>query len=293
MTPIEGWIAGWHGIYWKISGYMHPETGLVAVPYRGKNRLEPTTDIPWQPKHYISCIGRKVYTIPRHANLINPYRVLKLRLNDLKDKRPGIVDLLDVLSPEWAGLTGSWAVWSESESSDVDLLVYGKDVYKTLIDLQREGRIRWCPGKHNLRLPRLHGIQLLDACYLGNKYTIRILKTLDEMECNGYIRIPIAALTSPAEINPVRPYTVPATYIIHLEGVGRAVMETWHTRYQELAPGRYIVKYTLFYEIPGDRLIASPDLGGWIARVDDHNKNRLGGISNRVALAPRPHTSDT
>lgn len=281
--PVEGWILhqAWGGIvvYWKVSGYMHPEARAVAVPYRvGKTRTSPRAAIPGLNTEYYYCVGRRSYLVDlNRVTWISPDRLLKYRMEDLRARRPGIVELLQTLNPEWKGLTGSWATLHESVGSDVDLLIYHKDgwsIYNALADLLDEKKISGCPGRHQVDLPRIHGYQLLDACYKGERYTIRILKTLEPQACKWMIT-PIGWMTTVLEIvDPVAPHTVPAAYRAREPRLGDVILETWHTRYQEMSPGLYEARLQVF-EAPHGTIV-SPDLGGWIrrARLNDNNEQR-------------------
>ncbi|MCE4602882.1 MAG: hypothetical protein F7C08_01210 [Desulfurococcales archaeon] len=270
-NPIEGWIIrgllGGVTIYWKVSGYMHPPGELVVTPYRIENRRVDPGHKPFGAGvRYMPCIGRPVNVERRGAGVeVDPSHILKLRLGDLKVARPHIVELLEILNPEWAGLTGSWAIFQESKHSDVDLLAYqgdGWDIYKALEDLKDEGLVTHCPGRYHANVKRIHGHQLLDACYKGQRYTLRILETIEARECTGYT-VPHGWIHARITIEePLAPHRVPALYRATIEGMGRVVLETWHTRYQEIAPAIYVARIHLFYTPNGVR--ASPDLGGWI-----------------------------
>ena len=270
-SPVEGWIVrgllGGVTIYWKVSGYTHPPGELIVTPYRIQGRrVDPSHRPPGASPRYMPCIGRTVHLEKTGSGVtVDPSHILRLRMRDLAEARPRVAELLETINPEWAGLTGSWATLHETPQSDVDILAYHGDgwrIYKALEDLKEEGRITPCPGKHKAAVPRIHGYQLLDACYRGERYTIRILETLQARGCTGYTT-PLGWITARITIEEATaPHRVPALYQASIEGVGRLILETWHTRYQEIKPGIYKAKLQLFHTPKGAR--ASPDLGGWI-----------------------------
>ena len=277
---IEGWIVRTtvNGVEesWLVKGYSHPEEGLVAVPYRrGGLRLEPFqyhVHAPnWTLKH-VKCTGRTVPVLEwdRITGVVDPETILRVRLFELPES---IRSLLDVLNPDWAGLTGSWAVYVETPDSDVDLLVYGEGVYKALEDLGEEGLISQCRrGKwwHSLHPEYRSGLggelqqRLLDSCIRGYPYTIRILRRTTPAPCSENITY-LGKIEGPIEISTGwESHLTPARYrvrILGLDSSTEAILETWHTRYMELPGGLYRARLSLFLDSNG-RLIVSPDIDG-------------------------------
>ncbi len=274
---IEGWVVrvSWlHVMYWIIKGYNHPEYGYIAIPYRlGDKRIElgeMHRIVPESMLRYVDCIGRYAVVLPHNMIdlYIDPSKVLEIRMSEL----PGvIVELLEQLDPEWAGITGSWAVFSEKRGSDVDLLLYSyshESIYDRLTKLKNQGLISDCNlRKHNLDIPRQHGFQLLDACYKGIKYTLRILRRIDKAPCSDII-IPIGKYQGLIRITSSREaYLVPAIYDAIIDDLGEIVIETWHTRYQEMLPGIYIANLNLSYDLKRGTILASPDIDGFIEGI--------------------------
>ena len=274
-TPIEGWILRtiYNGVpvYWKVSGYRHYDRYKIAIPYRyGSMRIPPEQydRLPLPDPIYLNCIGRRAYLIDvKRATIYNPEAVLKQRIRDLGSRGELINLLMESGVAEWIGLTGSWAIYMETMESDVDLLIYTRSpdkLYKILYEEALNGGITQCKGRYNTRLPYIHGFRLLDACYKGVKYTLRLLLRLEDEGCCYRTIYKVGSVRGSIEIlYPISPYTVPATYAVYIKGLGRVTLETWHSRYQELSPGPYKASLDVFYD-KSRGIIVSPDLGGSI-----------------------------
>ncbi|MCE4613645.1 MAG: nucleotidyltransferase domain-containing protein [Desulfurococcales archaeon] len=266
---VDGWIVKYRDLlYWVVKGYSHPPGSLVAVPYRTSEGFRIRVESykvfaqPWLMK-WIDCIGREapLLKISDIIRFYDPFVGYRLRAKELPD---AIREFVDILNPEIVGLTGSWLLGFEKEDSDIDLLVYGdRDVYPTLVDLALEGQITSC--KRETRLPRIFGFILTDACFKGVRYTLRILRTVTNEGCKKTL-IPIASYVGPIRIvDSSDSYRVPAKYSIVLERLGlKAVLETWHTRFMELATGKYHARLSLRADTEKGPIIASPDLEGSI-----------------------------
>jgi len=261
---VEGWIlyTSEPPIFWLVKGYSHPEEGYIAVPYRRVDggRLDPAgyraATPPWL-LTFIPCIGRIAPLISRRrvARVLDPSAAL--RIHGL----PGpLRELMEALGAEWAGLTGSRLTGHSSKGSDYDLLVYSSkpwEAVKALRDLAGEGLIEACDGMRG---------SLVDACYRGYPYTLRLLESITRASCEGFTaslgRFKTRISLAPAGY---KAYTVPARYEAVLHGLGEAVLETWRTRYQGLKPGCYHGVVEVFER--GGVLVASPDIGGWLEWV--------------------------
>ncbi len=273
--PIEGWIVRtiYNGVpvYWKISGYRHYGRYRVAIPYRyGSRRIPPEQydRLPLPGLTHLECIGRKAYLVDvKHATIYSPEAVLKQRIRDLGSKGKVVNLLLESGVVEWIGLTGSWALFMETMESDIDLLVYTRSpdkLYKILYEEALDGGISPCRGRYNTGLSYIHGFRLLDACYKGIKYTLRLLIRLEDEDCCCKTIYRVGSIRGSMEIlYAISPYTVPATYAVYIRGLGRVILETWHSRYQELSPGAYKASLDVFYD-KSRGIIVSPDLGGSI-----------------------------
>lgn len=270
---IDGWIVKYRDLsYWVIKGYSQPPNSLVAIPYRTSEGKRVNVEDyrlftpPWLIR-WVKCIGREapLLSLGDIIQVYDPFIAYKLRAKDLPD---AIRELIDYLNPEIVGLTGSWLLGFEREDSDVDLLIYGgSEIYLALADLAAEGAITDCIQR--ARLPRIYGFTLTDACFKGAKYTLRILRRLTSEDCKKTL-IPLEKYVGPIRIiESSKSYKVPAEYTIILERTGlEAIMETWHTRYMELAPGRYCARLSLRIDTTENVIVASPDLEGAINVCD-------------------------
>lgn len=254
-----------------VRGYRHPEGYVVAEPYRSLDCRPPRP----VPTGFISCIGVRYYLVPRHrVSIHDPMEALALLT---PRERTLVEELAYKLEAAYYGVTGSRAVACATQGSDYDLVLHGvpDDVGEKLMLLRKRGLIRQCKTRQVLskRAPRHPrdvaldesriGMSLLDSCYRGLPYTIRVLVRLDQEPCGEPVA-PLGYHEGPLTIvEPVDPYRVPARYLVEIDGVGEAILETWRTRYQELAPGRYMARIALRLE--KGRLVASPDHGGYLA----------------------------
>lgn len=276
--PIEGWmikVRAW-GLeeIWGVRGYTHPPSYLVATPYiRGHSRLRPydlSAAPPWT-LSFLPCIGREAPLLSEaDVTPIDPERALRER----KDLWPEIIELIDVLSPEWVGLTGSWAVFMEGRGSDVDLLLFHKTdlIVSALHDLREEGLLRRCADRYHkvsdkLSLDEyelLYSGKLMESCYKGRPYTIRALRTLEREPCESFTA-PMGRYQGLVSIlSSADGYAVPARYPAIIDG-REVLVESWHTRYQELRVGTYIGSLDLF-ERRGV-IVAMPDIHGHLRPV--------------------------
>jgi hypothetical protein len=272
---IDGWIvrASWAGVeaYWIVKGYEHPDWGVVVVPYRVLGKRYPTRPDPTLfpgIEARLECMGRPVPVMPykRITLTINPARALRLRLRDLPE---AVRELVEYVNAE--GLTGSWAVFQESPQSDVDLISYRRDSYKALKDLAAEGSLQPCPREPKWGPQPPPRRSLLDACYKGAPFTLRILRTREKMPCTTK-RWLIGRYRGEVVITDIgEGFLTPARYEAFIPGVGSAILETWHTRYYEIPPGVYSVDLAIYY-VEGEGYVASPDLYGRIKPA------RLGGL---------------
>jgi hypothetical protein len=254
-------------ILFMVKGYEHPEEGLVVEPYRLlEGRRLSTWNIP-----FLEPLVRTIPCIPRPAPIIEyksidlayfPDETLKSRYNELPNE---IKELLSRIDYEWIGLTGSWAAGLEGPSSDVDLLVYGRDVYASLIEALTV--LGWGPcaprpdrvGNESTHLSLLYNLKHVEACKGAHRVTIRILRELESRPCTSR-RAPLGLFEGEICLYDIgESYLVPARYRITWPQ-GSGILETWRTRYQELPSGKYNVRGELW--IDGDTLYVSPDIGG-------------------------------
>ncbi len=268
--PFEGWLLrdAVSGSYWVVKGYEHPSDRLIVVPYRA------SAGGPAIPE-YLPCIGRTALTVRRDlVEAIDPVRALR------SASLPGEVhELLDRLGSQWAGLTGSYAINAQGPTSDVDLLVYSErasDLYGALRDLRADGligecnqEIRYLKEKDSFARSEfllLHPLKLLDSCYKGVPYTLRILRAAEERPCSSRFTS-LGFVTLRGSLKGLEPYMTPARYVLSSSGVGEMYLVSWRTRYQELPDGVYLVRGLLQRDENMGSLYLVPDLGGYVRPV--------------------------
>jgi len=277
---VEGWILevslGGLREAWVARGYKQPDWGFIATPYiaAGGRRVKAYDwfQVPQWALRLVPCIGRVAPTLEARwvVRVVDPEGALKARRGDLPVE---VLELLDILSPEWAGLTGSWAIAGEGPRSDVDLVVYGNHqaIRRALADLRGEGLIAPCDVEYRYlkvadklsrqAYERLSALKTLDSCYKGVPYTIRVLRRTIREPCEGSAAR-LGVYEGPLRVTDIgESHLTPARYRAEL-GVGVAILESWHTRYSELPEGSYRGRLELFYTREG--LIATPDIVGYL-----------------------------
>ena len=245
---------------------MHPDDGLVVAPYRlGSSMLRVAAgNLPSSmilETRRVDCIGWPVTVIRQRdiLEVIDPYIAFKFRKADLPNQ---ILELIDLLGVE-AGLTGSWAINAEGPLSDVDLVIAPgsrvRDIVRTLKELHEEGLIRQCRDRELIEskvgneaywLIAHYRSRLLESCFKGYPYTIRLLRYTAPKPCSrmayglGYFTGVIEIVDSEeSRLVPAR-YKVRVTkYPPQLQHLisDTIILESWRTRYQELPSGFYIV----------------------------------------------------
>ncbi len=275
--PFEGWILiDATGKPWIVKGYEQPDEGYIVVNHRQRGG-EPRSSSRHTAavRAFLECVGREVYVLPRGAisRAIDPERAMKS-----VELPRRLMELLEILSPDWVGLTGSSALGLRSGLSDYDFLLYSGSpwrVYSALKDLAAEGKIKECINDVRYLKVRdswsredydlLHPLKLLDSCYEDIPFTLRILREVSEKPCCSRFEA-LGWLEGPAVIHDIdESYLVPAMYDAYFDGVpGPLKLVTWRTRYQELPPGLYLVRGLVQKSLPGGELYVVPDIGGYI-----------------------------
>ncbi len=266
---------------WLVKGYEHPEDGYISVPYMVSNKRISAHDFllytPRKFLRYLDCVGRLVPVIPKNEVVcfFDPEKVYKRRRRELPKQ---IIELIDYLDPEYVGLTGSWALGIESERSDVDLLLYGnnKEIYAHLIELKEIGHIKQCNDRRFEKVSDtfdystyrlLSNIRILDSCYKGVAYTIRILRDICSEKCHSIYTAQKAFKGEIEIFDNEEKYLTPSTYKV-VSGGGEMELVTWHTRFSELPLGKYSFVGTLQLDKAGGKSIISPDLGGKLEPIE-------------------------
>jgi len=304
---IDGWLirASLYGLvdFWLVKGYVHPEDSVVAVPYRHRSLI-----VAYRLR-FLPCIGREVPLVRRSeiVDYVDPTSAFRVRRRDLPES---ILELIDILNPEVVGLTGSWALLSERPRSDVDLIVYDKDplrLYRALVELRDENKISQCRSWEEMRrkisstwilTEYLRG-RLLESCYRGSPYTLRILRRTEPLPCRGSLHPPGRAERLKVFIrSSEESFLVPARYpVTLLEGPAwllsyvnekntRVSHETWRTRYQTLKEGIYIVENSLLVSGESEVIIAVDPQG----RVEK-TTSRSHASDSRGTRSPSPGSS--
>lgn len=268
---VEGWIlVDRMGAAWLVKGYEHPDSGFIVQRYP-HGRAKPISGGLAVSVH-LDCTGRRVDVLRMDdiARAIDPALALK------SAQLPGqLKELLDILRPSWVGLTGSRALGAASAASDYDLLMYDADasrIYGALRDLAEDGLVGECePGIRASKVADtfdrrefelLHPIKLLDSCYRGVPYTIRILASDRSRPCSSRFSS-LGWVAGLLEIEDAgEAYLTPSRYRARLLGLGEVVLYTWRTRYQELPVGRYFtVALVQRNEVERSTYLV-PDIGG-------------------------------
>ena len=267
---VEGWIlVDRAGAVWLVKGYEHPDVGFVVQRYPHGRRGSPRG---LAVSMYLDCTGREVdvLRLADVARAVDPALALK------SERLPGqLQELLDVLQPSWAGLTGSRALGLASATSDYDLLIYDADasrIYRALRDLAEDGLVGECEpdlraskvadtfGRREFEL--LHPLKLLDSCYKGVPYTIRILASERSSPCSSRFSS-LGWVEGLLEVEDAsRAYLTPSRYGARLSGLGDVVLYTWRTRYQELPAGQYYVVALAQRNEDERSIYLVPDIGG-------------------------------
>ncbi len=246
------------GVAWyRVAGFHHHRDRVYAIPYRKTDCRPHSRGI----RAWSQCLGIHAPMLPRGAvvDVVAPRPSTVLP--------PGIHRVLgEFLSKlgfdeSEVFVTGSHAVGCAGEGSDVDIVApYSSGVIEELRVLRGRGLVSQCrlgtvaskrgrgPGGVALDEDRIME-SLLDSCYRGVPYTLRLLQRSVEGECLG-ARVPVGEARIVAELIPLSPYTVPALYrlrVLHAENdvVDRGIditLVTWRTRYQELPRGVYRVR---------------------------------------------------
>ena len=255
-----------------VRGYEHPVEGLIVTPYKAPADVMTSVER----RVYLECVGRTVPVIGRGgAEIVDPAEALKRATVP-----PQARELIDVIAPSWAGLTGSYALGLQRPDSDVDILVYSRrphEAYRALADLREEGLVadcrqdlRYAKERDSFNYPEfslLHPLKLLDSCFRGLPYTLRILRLAQERPCESRFT-PLGWVAFVGEVRGGEPYLTPAVYSVRPDAVGEVLMMTWRTRYQELPEGRYFISGLLQRDEVKGQLYVVPDLGGRVRPLE-------------------------
>ncbi len=281
--------------YYYVRGYEHPIRGYIVEPYRGatcggKRRGNQILAV----ENTIPYFGRSVYLLDLSDvhNVINPLSALEVTYSYFPAR---IRSLIEALASYQVGLTGSWAIGCEKRDSDIDLVIYefDEDLIRILQRYADQGLIKQCRSL-NLIIRKRNGRRdistlyahvansLLDSCFQGVPYTIRILRRnepqiINELE-NRYIKLGSTSIFVKIENTGIEGYLTPARYrskilrildqdSIAMHSIKEVLIESWRTRYTEIRPGNYIVKGELFLDLWEDIIILSPDFEGGIWKV--------------------------
>ncbi|MCE4610482.1 MAG: hypothetical protein F7B17_00735 [Desulfurococcales archaeon] len=255
----------------------------MAQPYRVKGGLRlPTLPnlAPLPALERFECIAAEAPIAQDTGVYINPSKALDVRLEDLPE---AVREILSA-NPSWAGLTGSWAVFEETGSSDVDLLLYYDDLPSGIRALSKTlGKmgLRGCKGPRSA-WPARAGVEarIVEVCRGSLRVTLRILKRIWGETCSTPKLAPAGKLSGVIEIlgeeSPCSSITVPARYLFRGPRGLQGVLETWRTSFQELPRGLYRIDALLRIERDSGLLVATPDYGGGLRLV-----RTLGGLSSR------------
>jgi len=272
---VIGSISGYHEVF-LVKGYRHPEGRIVVIPYAYKGTR--FTAYPGLDVTRLDCIGWPVPQLAKNriVRVLDPFTSYRLRYREIPVLLRELINLLGV--DDETGLTGSYLLFKEGRSSDVDFLIAAPTksgyILNTLRELRDDGYISQCRPWATIRskvhqdwLRHHYETRVLESCYKGVPYTIRLLRATDPMPCtgnaygigyyNGMVRLrgigESHLVPSRYEIVEMRPE--PFTW------QGRRVLEVWRTRYQELKEGWYSL-YNARLTITGEELVISVDPQG-------------------------------
>ncbi|MCE4624673.1 MAG: nucleotidyltransferase domain-containing protein [Desulfurococcales archaeon] len=275
-------------LYAYVKGYLHPDHALVVQPYRAPDCRSP----PSMPVRYVDCIGRSVH-MARYSSVVEVFEPGSALAGAYERLPDPIKEMLDKAPVDWAGLTGSYAVGCEGRESDVDLIVYSREPERLLGWLQRErgrGVVRQCKpqrviskrrDRRDYAITPQHVISsLVESCYRGVPYTLKILRRLSPRHCmeRSPIQIPLGRVRIRADLeaDPVESILTPARYRLENASGSRVLkdgdtvfLESFRTRYAGLRSGSYIVEGELFLDVENNFFIISPDLAGGVWRVGE------------------------
>ena len=230
--PIEGdYIETVDGLFFAVKGISHPKGKVIAYlryildargersrggeRYRRVYNIDETTELlrKQHPQYlsYVKSLGLTLQTVPwdRIAKVHKPRkRLINLRAKFKTDLDRTVVKFASALSSESnipieeIGVSGSVLIGLASQSSDVDLIVYGRveglKAYDALLRLRDacdwitsyDGRTietvlkaRW--GDADLDLERFRDIEvrkILHGLVRGRDYFVRLVKKPEEVE---------------------------------------------------------------------------------------------------------------
>ena len=286
MHIIEGSYVDDGRIIYAVKGLCNYERYLVVVPkynLEGCTRFDFMRSIYNCPEQaYISNIGRKVCVIQKDSIMryYDPYRYSSYRIPSLVKR---FIELIsNNLYNGEVGLTGSHLLGCPSSGSDIDLIIATSDPqsdYESLLRLRSEGIIVQCRDyettvnyrdkiepEGNLSLESyliLARYKVLEGCYRGARYSIRMLNPFDTEWCRKRFHY-ISRTRLVAEVIPVSNYTTPALYeVLNVKSNNHYYMATWRLRFSELPRNTYVIEGDLYIDDNGTRWII-PDIGGSI-----------------------------
>ncbi len=279
---------GWHiktkhnnkDIIWIIKGYEHPKDGFISIPYRISGVRINVDEIYNEIKDYylyLDCVGKKVPVVKKDEILeyYDPEEIYQKSINILPKN---IIELINYLKPQYVGLIGSYALGYQKSSSDIDLILYGNnsEIYENLLQIKRKGLIFNCVDRYdkvsNTMTRNEYKLfaqrRVLDSCYKGIPFTIRILRQIYSDQCNSIYKT-LGSFKGEIEIYDNKEnFLVPSFYLAHSLDLGKVEIMTWHTRYMELPLGRYYVEGIIQLNVKDNKLIIVPDQGGRIDPIE-------------------------
>ncbi|AFZ71064.1 hypothetical protein Calag_1355 [Caldisphaera lagunensis DSM 15908] len=281
---FEGWhIKTKHNnkeIIWIIKGYEHPKEGFISIPYRISGKRVNINEIYEEIKDYylyLDCVGKEVPVVKRNE-ILKYYDPKEIFIKNVNILPKNIIELVEFLKVEYAGLVGSYLLGYQKKNSDVDLILYGNnnEIYENLLQMKREGLIFNCIDRYDKVSDTMTRSEyelfaqrrVLDSCYKGIPYTIRILRQIYSEECRSIYKT-LKSFKGEIEIYDNKEnFLVPSIYLANSIDLGKVEIMTWHTRYMELPLGRYYIEGVVQLNVKDNRLIVVPDQGGRIDPIE-------------------------
>lgn len=315
---IEGYVIKLKdGSYWVVKGCYQPENGVIAVPryingLKIKKLSEAFNVIRRKYNHfvkYVTCLGKEVPVVPydfieKVYNPLNYTEYIRSKHESMKIYKKAL-ELAEIFKHAFnheIGITGSLIISKASESSDIDLVLYGISeecshvIAKKLMKMFKQGILKHM-SKYDF-LEELNEVgevidakdhmelikhKLLQGIYDGFKYTLRLIRCNEPEECNtptetvGYIDVygiiinDSAAFLTPTEYDIKILKVSSLTFLSELPQVK---LHSLRVRFTELGSGTIFKAHALLQR-SGDKYLLNLDDLNTYFKIITYNKPTL------------------